>query len=90
MRTSQALKTLSELARTNIVYNNNLYASYFYAGQVGYHLKHFSLEHDDKDKSVFAIYSPSAEDTFIHKYDDQLELIISDPVVSIYRFKSGP
>lgn len=90
MRMSQALRTLSELAKSKTVYNNNFYASYFYAGQVGYRLKHFSTEHDDKDQAVFAIYSSSAEDTFIHKYDDQLELIISDPVVSIYRFKSEP
>jgi Ca2+/Na+ antiporter len=90
MRTSKALETLRELANSKTVYNNNFYASYFYSGQVGYRLNHFSPVHDDKDQAVFAIYSSSAEDTFVHKYEDQLELITSDPVVSIYRFKPEP
>jgi hypothetical protein len=90
MRTSKALDKLRELANSNTVYNNNFYASYFYSGQVGYRLNHFSPVHDEKDQAVFAIYSSSAEDTFIHKYGDQLELIASDPVVSIYRFKPEP
>ena len=44
----------------------------------------------DKNKVVIAIYGSPGGETFVHKYKDQLELVASDEVVSIYHFKSEP
>jgi 4-amino-4-deoxy-L-arabinose transferase-like glycosyltransferase len=87
LHNSQSLELLSELPRTMPIYNNNPYAVYFYSGRVGFQLNMFSPEKKPHREAVIAIFGSPDEYLQQGRFKENIELLKSDNIVSVYLFK---
>jgi 4-amino-4-deoxy-L-arabinose transferase-like glycosyltransferase len=87
LHNSQSIRLLSELSRSLQIYNNNPYAVYFYTGQVGSTLNSFSPGENQNREVVIAIFGSPDEFLLQDRFKDNIELLQTDNIASIYLFK---
>lgn len=87
LQNSEAMHLLNEMAKDKDIYSNDPFAIYFYTGQRGYRRSSFSPDSIQDDEVVIAIFGASEGDAFYGKYAENLEMIQSDQVVSVYVFR---
>jgi hypothetical protein len=87
VRNSEAVQALPEIVQSHQVYSNDPFTLYFYTGQVGYRLKEFSPEEISSGQAVLAFFGRGEAHPVYRKYADRLELLIDDPVASLYLYR---
>jgi Dolichyl-phosphate-mannose-protein mannosyltransferase len=87
VQNSEVVQALPDLIQTYRVYSNDPYTLYFYTGQVGYRINGFSPEELPSGSAVLAIFGEGEKHPIYQKYSDRLELLIEDPLASLYLFE---
>ena len=88
LHNSQSLKLLSELSTTMPIYNDNPYAVYFYTGRVGFSLNKFSPEEIQESEAAIAIFGQPEDYLRQERFKENVDLLKSDRIASIFIFKS--
>ncbi len=87
LHNSKSLHLLSELSRKMPIYNDNPYAVYFYTGRVGFSLNTFSPVENQHREAAIAIFGSTDEYLLQERFLENIELLQSDNIASVYLFK---
>lgn len=84
---SKSIQVLDELSDQVPIFNNNPYAVYFYTGKVGFKIKNFSPSENPEGKAIIAIFGSPEEYEIQERYPENIFLINSDNVATIYLYQ---